>query len=977
MLWHAYDWLAALPSHTDFPTTTPPLTSLRISRTATHQSPSTVFRSIADPPYLPPIPSAAALLRSLVPTAPNPDLDPDRLPAEAAALLPSAPLGSAFIHDPEHRAAVISGWRRHLTRYPPGHPDGTGLRGSLLTLATDSFPFIALWLEALRHSRTTPAHRSLLASKTLGGQVKPDKRTRTLPTSAADVTAARPLARHPITRRLVAGHIARATTPTSRSLYTTLSQFGLIRAGLEVAPRRLQLHSDLRPPHLAHASLDIENAHTTTARLFTYLLLAARARSSPHSHDALFALYFLSYYHFPTATYIQQGASFELVWQTDGLDQGEALAAHAHGYALATLIHRRLLPAVPTVTPTLIHDDTTLTDFISHHPPSSSPPRTLDASLTPLPFAVSLFRRLLLEHLRSILAGHKSLIFQPPLPASHPSSLPSLLHLFPPGSDTTSASFTLAGTPVGTTTGILSALSVLLSRHSALLTRLASIPALSPQIRLIILSLSCRPTSLFALPLRTLTPLHTTRLLLPDSVFTFASALRHATLTAIARCLRVSPTLLLSPPSDSATATQLLLPATDSGIGHVDPQLLAPAAYLGGFADSLPALLTDHILHPTLLATHSWATSTSISLLQASSIFFCVTSLPAFSSPTTFPHPTSVPSLLSTSAGSFSLDLLHAAAAHRPQHVFARAVFSAITTSLLTLPLPHHVLARIRHCRSTHSTSLFTMYYVPATSSLTLLPLRFLYLHRLGVPLPDLPSPPLPHCLPRCPQYPSSRPIPPHHPLHPLFPHGIHSIACGLGGHRHRRHDALVRLIAAAARTLLGADVTTSSRLCSSSRSGTKVDLVFTSFDLLPYTTAVDVTVSCPLLPTYVVASSASASTLFVARSAEKEAKHLPGCVELHRAFLAIVFSSFGGIGPPPACEWLDSLFHAAFTTEYLGGGTGSRTAHRRLIFHQSLQATLARACADMLTHLTPTTATLSATAAPPAPDSPAPASPA
>ena len=65
------------------------------------------------------------------------------------------------------------------------------------------------------------------------------------------------------------------------------------------------------------------------------------------------------------------------------------------------------------------------------------------------------------------------------------------------------------------------------------------------------------------------------------------------------------------------------------------------------------------------------------------------------------------------------------------------------------------------------------------------------------------------------------------------------------------------------------------------------------------------------------------------------------------------------------------------FTTEYLGGGTGPRTAHRRLIFHQSLQATLARACADMLTHLTPTTATLSATAAPPAPDPPAPGPPA
>ena len=39
---------------------------------------------------------------------------------------------------------VITAWRRHLTRHPPGHPDGAGLRGSLLSLASDAFPYIAL-----------------------------------------------------------------------------------------------------------------------------------------------------------------------------------------------------------------------------------------------------------------------------------------------------------------------------------------------------------------------------------------------------------------------------------------------------------------------------------------------------------------------------------------------------------------------------------------------------------------------------------------------------------------------------------------------------------------------------------------------------------------------------------------------------------------------------------------------------------------
>ena len=87
-------------------------------------------------------------------------------------------------------------------------------------------------------------------------------------------------------------------------------------------------------------------------------------------------------------------------------------------------------------------------------------------------------------------------------------------------------------------------------------------------------------------------------------------------------------------------------------------------------------------------------------------------------------------------------------------------------------------------------------------------------------------------------------------------------------------------------------------------------------------------------------------------------------CVDLGRAFLAIVWTTYGGIGPPAACDWLDAIFAASYTAEYLSGGTGQDTSHRRLVFYQSLHAALVRGCADMVEHLTPTSANLAAAAA-------------
>ena len=175
-------------------------------------------------------------------------------------------------------------------------------------------------------------------------------------------------------------------------------------------------------------------------------------------------------------------------------------------------------------------------------------------------------------------------------------------------------------------------------------------------------------------------------------------------------------------------------------------------------------------------------------------------------------------------------------------------------------------------------------------------------------------------------------------------------MACGAGGYRHRRHGALVRLIANLAQQLISADVDTSNRLCSSSSKGTKVELVVRTLDRPPYAMAIDVTVSCPLVSSRVASAAASADALFIARAAEKNEKHLAGCVGLGRAFLPIVFTTLLGIGaqrPQDAREYISSLFSDLYVAERLAGGSGA--GHdANVLFMQSLQATVVRANARM-----------------------------
>ena len=99
----------------------------------------------------------------------------------------------------------------------------------------------------------------------------------------------------------------------------------------------------------------------------------------------------------------------------------------------------------------------------------------------------------------------------------------------------------------------------------------------------------------------------------------------------------------------------------------------------------------------------------------------------------------------------------------------------------------------------------------------------------------------------------------------------------------------------------------------------------------------------------------------------EEKKKHLAGCVGLGRAFLPIVFTTLLGIGPQDAREYIGGLFSDLYLAERLAGGSGHDANHRRVLFMQSLQATVVRANTRMALVLS---------APPPAANAPAPSAP-
>ena len=91
---------------------------------------------------------------------------------------------------------------------------------------------------------------------------------------------------------------------------------------------------------------------------------------------------------------------------------------------------------------------------------------------------------------------------------------------------------------------------------------------------------------------------------------------------------------------------------------------------------------------------------------------------------------------------------------------------------------------------------------------------------------------------------------------------------------------------------------------------------------------------------------------IFQLRDKHKTDKHMPGCIELLRGYLTVVFTTLGGIGPSAAREYFYSFYRPSYTAELLAGGTGTDSARRRQNLTFCLQASLARSNCTMVTQL-------------------------
>ena len=776
----------------------------QVAKTVERVSPSRGLGVLSQDPHLPPTPHTFSLASKLYISAPNPDLD--KLTEEARRYLPSAPLGSGYIGDEAIATRVLQDWNRHNDAHRVGAPDGTGVGADMLSDLPKSRRRWNLCCQAISEQRVSPQFADYLASGTFIFTAKPDKSNpeHPFPADHTKVTGARPLLLCPTLRRLVSGFLAVRYTVHNRRLYSEKLQFGLIASGTEAATRDVLLTVDLKPPTNAVVGVDIKNAHTTLARLAAFMVLSRRYAETGHALDLAALKYFLLFYRSFNVRYIKVGKQYRAVFQTDGLDQGEAMASHIFGFTIADIMDRIFAPKVIDCGRLFVHDDTTLTGEIFCPPtPNAVMPTTTSPSITPLPYAVELFAYILLHYMRTTLADGKTVCFQPFLPAGHPCLASRAAHLFPAGTKFSSTSYKLAGCDIATTATFPAPLAKTVTAYSLLLNRLINLPILTAQAKMIGLVISYRPSARYGHHMRYLPPSITTMLPLPPSPanpdgLPYAAALRNLGIDAVAAILRKPARELLDSPACDGILTRLGFPSANSGIGMSCLELISEPCYISSFAATLPLHLMNPFLAPHLSDAHSWRLSKSVFISATANAFDSLTSLPAFrlnSSSTTMRH---IASALITPDHTFSPALLHNISHLRTQHTFTHAVFSFIESVALGPSSVLTPLARATWIASAApgATCLFNAYSIPSAIVLTDDALRTLFCIRLVLRPPGVKPPPLHslYCNISCAYYSEFKPRPVQMPP-PQGPLGIHYYGCNAGRRRTMRHDALLRII--------------------------------------------------------------------------------------------------------------------------------------------------------------------------------------
>ena len=661
-------------------------------------------------------------------------------------------------------------------------------------------------------------------------------------------------------------------------------------------------------------------------------------------------MYFLCYYHDVSVKFIQVGNVYKVFYQTDALDQGEGMAAHSFGYTIVTIMAAAVRSLLNDVTDIFIHDDVTFGGEIFTDPTGDTPvPRDpFDPSLTPIPHAIQLFQKAMLKYMRTKLAAPKTIVYQPLLPAKHPCTASSLAHLFPAGTSFTNSSHRLAGCDVAHADTLHIPLAAALVEYQKILDRLVNLPVLKTQVKAMILTISARPSSKFGHHLRYYPPSTTTTLALPPDPLTnpsglpYAEALRRLCAMALARILKLPARFFLMCDRANGTLFQLFLPATNGGAALPDPVLLADPAFLSSFIATLFMLAKDPFLRPYIENHQDWASSPSPTLRSVVSAFNSIISLPGFSLSSDSSLLRSLATLLLDDNYQYSLSRLSAISHLRTQTVLSSVVFLFVTAAATHASSNLSDLAKCGILASAEpgATSYFSAYFIPRPLELTDSACITLYAvrHRFHPPGTKCAPSHARLCHPKCNPY-KDKEIP-----EPQALYGIHFFGCPTAGNLLlARHNAILRLIAKCIRHELTALTDMEERrLASSTADGgarTKVDLIVSCPDMSPPVLCIDVTFINTTSSSRWRRALQGSARLIGERVEDKNGKHLLGCLQRERGFLPIVWTIHGGIGPPMAKLWLDSIFNHSYIKERIAGGSGIETSKRKNAFFQCLHA--------------------------------------
>ena len=166
------------------------------------------------------------------------------------------------------------------------------------------------------------------------------------------------------------------------------------------------------------------------------------------------------------------------------------------------------------------------------------------------------------------------------------------------------------------------------------------------------------------------------------------------------------------------------------------------------------------------------------------------------------------------------------------------------------------------------------------------------------------------------------------------------------------RHNSLARCAAEHLAAEASLEASLVANLHSSLTSQTKVDLVLTSA-LAEQPIAIDFTVSCPLLSSYLSAAVIDPHAIIAKRADEKTAKHAAGSAARNRLFLPWVITTFGGMGPASIWHYVDTIYASSAALARQSELCHHAVAARKAAFLACFQATLVRSCFLMLTQHT------------------------